>query len=355
MVDFPVYGFDMSPHLANKKNLNSDLSDHQNPVILGGVGWSPWKRQRKQSYISDNSYDLYGVCYHHGTDLETGHYTAACKNPYDNMWYLYDDTKVTNLSQQTNDISSLLVNSSAYILFYQKRSGVYVSSSSSSAASTSSVGSAGDHWVCRMPKFTYVPPKIIKNTEKVQENTPDTVNEDSKNSESNKLTNETKNVSTLEVNVKNYKNSQESVSLRSSQSTLQGNNNSRKSYENKATETINSEEKSPSLSQLNVPSTQNSLEPKKTIYTTSIYINSSGNVDITTSCDNPSPVLSLHRVIAVSENDVDIKLDERDGYYKGDRGYGTLAAVHRFSQCEEPEKCYHSDDEAPPVRTSWVS
>ncbi|KAF5284540.1 hypothetical protein FQA39_LY16990 [Lamprigera yunnana] len=333
MVDFPVFGFDMSPHLANKKNCNGHSDLLENNVILGGVGWSPWKRQRKQSQVSDNMYDLYGVCYHHGTDLETGHYTAACRNPYDNQWYLFDDTKVTNLSQETNDISPLLVNNSAYILFYQKRSGIYISSSSnsSSTASTSSVGSTGDHWVSRMPKFTYTPPKVVKTENKIQPS--DTVNEDCKqNSDDSDNT-------LIKVNAKNCRNSQESVSLRNSQ-TLQNctTTTNRKSCENKATETIESNCKT---------------ETKKPVYTTSIYINSSGNVDITTSCDNPSPVLSLHRVIGISENDVNIKLDERDGYYKGDRGYGTLAAVHRFSQSEEQEKCYHSDDEALPV-TNWT-
>lgn len=330
MVDFPVFGFDMSPHLAHKKNsnLSNDLTDNQNTVILGGVGWSPWKRQRKQSQVSDNTYDLYGVCYHHGTDLETGHYTAACRNPYDNQWYLYDDTKVTNISQQTSDISSVLVNNSAYILFYQKRSGIYVSSSSnsSSAASTSSIGSMGDHWISRMPKFTYVAPKISKLDTKTQ----NTTNEDSKP----KI--ESNDDASLQVNAKNYRNSQESVALRSSQTLHNAN---RKSCENKATET------------------ECNNEPKKSVYTTSIYINSSGNVDITTSCDNnTSPVLSLHRLTGgISENDVRVQLDEREGFYKRDRGYGTLAVVHRLTPNEEREKCYHSDDEALPIGTNWKS
>lgn len=156
MVDFPVYGFDMTPHLASKRN-----SLNRNGTITDSDGWSPWKRSRKASNSCDNMYDLYAVCYHHGTDLETGHYTAACKNPYDSQWYLYDDAKVVNMSKEANDISSVLVNNSAYILFYQRRNGVYVSSSSnsSSAASTSSVGSSQEHWVSRMPKF--VPPKAV--------------------------------------------------------------------------------------------------------------------------------------------------------------------------------------------------
>ncbi|XP_065162140.1 ubiquitin carboxyl-terminal hydrolase 31 [Atheta coriaria] len=177
MVDFPVHAFDMTPHLANKSNANlhqqqQPPTEQSNPVIMNGVNWSPWKRSRKQSTINDNTYDLYAVCYHHGTDLETGHYTAACKNPYDNNWYLYDDAKVTNLSAESAEIGAELVNNSAYILFYQKRTGIYVSSSSnsSSAASTSSVGSIGDHWVVRMPKF--VPPKLNKEKEKEKEKKP---------------------------------------------------------------------------------------------------------------------------------------------------------------------------------------
>lgn len=165
MVDFPVYGFDMSPHLATKRqppNMASNNMTELNNEMING--WSPWKRSRKPSTCNENVYDLYAICYHHGTDLETGHYTAACKNPYDLNWYLYDDAKVKNLSKDANDLSPVLVNNSAYILFYQRRS-MGNSSNNSSAASTSSVGSGSDHWVCRMPKF--VPPKFAKQPEKV--------------------------------------------------------------------------------------------------------------------------------------------------------------------------------------------
>ena len=97
MVEFPVTNFDMTAHLANQinnntnvtKNINGTSEFSANHVLLGTVGWSPWKRSRKVSHPSsnvDNTYDLYAVCYHHGTDLETGHYTAACKNSYDNQW-----------------------------------------------------------------------------------------------------------------------------------------------------------------------------------------------------------------------------------------------------------------------------
>lgn len=360
MVDFPVYGFDMTPHLANKHNTtmshSNTLESHHNPVILGGVGWSPWKRPRKQSHSNDNTYDLYAVCYHHGTDLETGHYTAACKNPYDNQWYLYDDTKVTNLSPNANDIRTELVNNSAYILFYQKRSGTYVgsSSNSSSAASTSSVGSMGDHWVSRMPKFNYTPPKTDKKavttTTTAVEKKPTFVNNKTINT-----TTTTMNTVVTEPTIQKdelkceviEKKSPSPVSMRNST----GSSTSVRKLESKATNT-------------DVTSLAVEEEPKKQpIYTTSIYINASGDVDITTSCVNgiipsaKSPVVSSHRVNGLSDADVTVSLDERNGFYRGNRGYATLSTVgHRHTYSGEGDKIYHSDDEAPPVAmaSSWV-
>lgn len=278
----------MTPHLANKANLNNE--DHQ---IIMTNGWSPFKRTRKQSNGSENLYDLYGICYHHGSDIETGHYTAACRNPYDNQWYLYDDAKVTNLSKQTDDVSPLLVNNSAYILFYQRRNGVYVSSSSntSSAASTSSVGSSNDHWVSRMPKF--LPPKNIKvDAKKTPEKAED---ENKENNDENQAIND-------------------AVALRNSQNTLHcSNSNMRKSLENKSTNTG-----------LDV---QDSGTTNKKLYTTSIYINSCGDVEALTHKD-------------VSENDVNVSLTEPEVR----KVYTTTAAVHRYSD----------NDNVSRTRLNWV-
>lgn len=295
---------------------------HQNSAILGN-GWSPWKRTRKQSNNNDNMYDLYAVCYHHGTDLETGHYTAACKNPYDNQWYLYDDAKVTNLTQQSDDVTAELVNNSAYILFYQKRYGVYVSSSSnsSSAASTSSMGSGGDHWVSRMPKFTL--PKCVKNVEKkpvkLQE-----IEQPTKDDAVEAIENEQK--------------IEDVVTLRNSQNVLHNSDNSlRNSVENKTTANTVEE------------NLESSTENAKR-YTTSIYINSSGKADIKTTCqEEKSPVLSGHRVNGLSEQDVTVRLDKNDKIYK------TTAAVHRYSDLDAPEKRYHSDGGTVAARINWVS
>ncbi|KRT86127.1 Peptidase, partial [Oryctes borbonicus] len=343
MVDFPVYGFDMTPHLANKhnSNLNNHNLESQNTVIINNMtNWSPWKRPRKQSASNDNTYDLYAVIYHHGTDLETGHYTAACKNPYDNNWYLYDDAKVSNLSQQANDIGTELVNNSAYILFYQKRYGLYVSSSSnsSSAASTSSVGSAGDHWVSRMPKF--VPPKHTKAVEKstVTNVTP------AKQAEEIQTTQEV--VKQPELT------SSDQVSLRNSQNTLHSSQSNVKKLENKSTNTVNVTNIECETSK--VPATV--AEVRKPIYTTSIYINSSGNASITSTNpsnslenDKLSPVISMHRINGINE---DIRTNSNPHRYTN--GYESMATIYRYSHVDEPEKSYHSDGGVHTRSTSWV-
>lgn len=155
LVDFPLYGFDMSPHLANRPSPSGNSvappgmlgSPPGGGGVLGGLGWSPWKRPRRTPLrYDDNVYDLYAICNHHGQDLQGGHYTAYCRNPYDTQWYCFDDTRVDPVADTS------LVTAAAYILFYQRRG---LGTSYSSAASTSSSGSGGlEHWVCRMPAFT---------------------------------------------------------------------------------------------------------------------------------------------------------------------------------------------------------
>ncbi|XP_076286240.1 ubiquitin carboxyl-terminal hydrolase 31 [Lasioglossum baleicum] len=147
LVDFPLYGFDMTPHLAH-----NGVQAHNNVSALGGLGWSPWKKPRpRQQNIpkyDENVYDLYAICNHHGQDLQGGHYTAFCRNPYDTQWYCFDDTRV----EAVNDTN--LITNAAYMLFYQRR-GLTNNSGTSSAASTSSTGSGLDHWVSKMPPFYF--------------------------------------------------------------------------------------------------------------------------------------------------------------------------------------------------------
>ncbi|XP_046816167.1 ubiquitin carboxyl-terminal hydrolase 31 isoform X1 [Vespa velutina] len=148
LVDFPLYGFDMTPHLAH-----NGVQTHNNVPTLGGLGWSPWKkprpRQQSISKYDENVYDLYAICNHHGQDLQGGHYTAFCRNPYDTQWYCFDDTRV----EAVNDTN--LITNAAYMLFYQRRGLTSNSTGNSSAASTSSAGSGLDHWVSKMPPFYF--------------------------------------------------------------------------------------------------------------------------------------------------------------------------------------------------------
>lgn len=72
-----------------------------------------------------------------------GHYTAACKNPYDQQWYKFDDQRVTLINN--DEVVEKVVNDEAYMLFYQRRP--KHESSDSSGTSTSS----GEHWVSKIP------------------------------------------------------------------------------------------------------------------------------------------------------------------------------------------------------------
>jgi ubiquitin carboxyl-terminal hydrolase 31 len=96
---------------------------------------------------ANSAYDLYAVCNHHGDDLQGGHYTATCRNPTDGHWYSFDDIHTSKVDEPD------VVSADAYILFYQKQSLAPNSSSTSSASSSSS--SNQEHWVYRMPDFSY--------------------------------------------------------------------------------------------------------------------------------------------------------------------------------------------------------
>uniref|UniRef100_A0A1B6J488 Ubiquitin carboxyl-terminal hydrolase n=1 Tax=Homalodisca liturata TaxID=320908 RepID=A0A1B6J488_9HEMI len=82
MVDFPVVDFDMKPYT------------HQ------------------ESELRFHNYNLYAVSNHYGS-MDSGHYTAYCKNYLLNKWYKFDDQDVNELSP--NEIRT----SAAYILFYE--------------------------------------------------------------------------------------------------------------------------------------------------------------------------------------------------------------------------------------------
>lgn len=148
MVKFPLTGFDLSTwHLSNCSNGcirdGGGLSSKN-----GSLSRKSTKSNSKSGTLTknflheDHRYDLYAVCYHQGDTLETGHYTAACKNPYDQQWYKFDDQRVTSI--KIDEVPDRIINNEAYMLFYQRRKAN--ESSDSSGASTSS----GEHWVSKI-------------------------------------------------------------------------------------------------------------------------------------------------------------------------------------------------------------
>ncbi|XP_055607561.1 ubiquitin carboxyl-terminal hydrolase 8 isoform X2 [Uranotaenia lowii] len=85
-VKFPLVDFDISKFIApSEMNRNKNL------------------RRRR--------YHLYGVSNHYGS-MESGHYTAFCRNSMHQKWYKFDDHTVSSLDG--SDVCS----SAAYILFY---------------------------------------------------------------------------------------------------------------------------------------------------------------------------------------------------------------------------------------------
>ncbi|XP_058805808.1 ubiquitin carboxyl-terminal hydrolase 31 isoform X2 [Phymastichus coffea] len=152
LVNFPLYGFDMTPHLARSDEQTTHSANNMTDRLTKWSWNKPRLRQNNPKFPDENVYDLYAICNHHGQDLQGGHYTAFCRIPYDSQWYCFDDTRVEVVDEKN------LVTNSAYILFYQKRSPTSNSSmGNSSSASTSSAGSGIDHWITKMP------PKFFNN------------------------------------------------------------------------------------------------------------------------------------------------------------------------------------------------
>lgn len=150
MVEFPLNDFDMTPHLVRRNTQTSDSPSHSR---------SPRRRLSKTPSHNphENMYDLYAICYHHGDDLETGHYTAACKNPYDGHWYKFDDSRVTKVDDE--NAYSELVNNTAYMLFYRRKKPVV----------THSYSTDDGHWALRMPKYVSLASETVIELPEVKE------------------------------------------------------------------------------------------------------------------------------------------------------------------------------------------
>jgi len=69
--------------------------------------------------ILDNTYELYALNKHSGS-LNSGHYIACTKNPYNKKWYMYSDSIVERIIDD-NDLNLELNNPDNYLLFYIRK------------------------------------------------------------------------------------------------------------------------------------------------------------------------------------------------------------------------------------------
>ncbi|XP_032832064.1 uncharacterized protein LOC116955163 [Petromyzon marinus] len=146
LVRFPLTALDMTPHVVRRSQSTWTLLSH----------WSPWRRPRGLGADPDDlRYDLYAVCNHNGRLLQSGHYTAFCKNSLDGQWYCFDDSSVEAVEEER------VCTRAAYILFYQRRSAIPAWSASSSHAG-STCSSLSEHWVNRLPGLERRPSLVSK-------------------------------------------------------------------------------------------------------------------------------------------------------------------------------------------------
>uniref|UniRef100_A0A182NHI6 Tafazzin n=1 Tax=Anopheles dirus TaxID=7168 RepID=A0A182NHI6_9DIPT len=200
LVKFPLHGFDMTPHLArdqavaHQQPTSQATLERQQGYSDASDNWSPWRKIMRSGHSTqthsmlagggggvggngtgrrqplpamDNRYDLYAVCYHQGDTLETGHYTAACKNPYDGQWYRFDDQRVSHVPNDR--IDEEIINNEAYLLFYQRRK-LPGPDGSAGECSGSSSSSSVDHWVSKIivpPPATSASTATLERTAKV--------------------------------------------------------------------------------------------------------------------------------------------------------------------------------------------
>ncbi|GCC16950.1 hypothetical protein chiPu_0017400 [Chiloscyllium punctatum] len=92
-----------------------ESNDHGNRKLTSTVTF-PLEDLDLSQYTTNPSmqqlkYHLYAVVNHTGT-LDSGHYTAYCKNPVTQNWHEFNDAKVTSISEQK------IQSPAAYVLFY---------------------------------------------------------------------------------------------------------------------------------------------------------------------------------------------------------------------------------------------
>lgn len=96
-----------------KQNQVAELHKITKPIKI------PLELTLNQGNCTSHTYNLYALVNHHGSSLNTGHYTSIVRTASEEWSYFDDDVKV----QPIGNISTVLnQNSSAYLLFYERSS-----------------------------------------------------------------------------------------------------------------------------------------------------------------------------------------------------------------------------------------
>lgn len=132
-VSFPLEGLDLQPFLAKDSSCQTTNYDLLSVICHHGTASSEWARS-VLSWHTPGVLRLFaagsvchvryflGFCSSKGVFLSLflgGHYIAYCRNNGNNLWYEFDDHRVTEVSE------SCVQNAEAYVLFYKYDASFY--------------------------------------------------------------------------------------------------------------------------------------------------------------------------------------------------------------------------------------
>jgi len=100
--------------VINLKRFDSHVKEMVDFPLTLNLGAYCYQYNSQANY----DYELYAVCYHMG-NLHGGHYVSIIKDSQSQEWQLFDDEKVSSIDSKNPNFKKLLVNQSAYCLFYR--------------------------------------------------------------------------------------------------------------------------------------------------------------------------------------------------------------------------------------------
>ncbi|MCJ1312273.1 hypothetical protein MMC25_005947 [Agyrium rufum] len=107
-IDFPLFGLDMAPYMANSQIDDTEMSPNA-PVVT---------KHDRVATTPPFSYDAYAVLRHIGQTGGAGHYIALIKDASRGCWRKFDDERAVDFDPSRLKSTDKLQNEQAYIVFY---------------------------------------------------------------------------------------------------------------------------------------------------------------------------------------------------------------------------------------------